>query len=67
VAFDRTPAPLGSTPILAAVRPGRIRADRAGKRGNPPKAFSPAGDALARNCRKAPQIGLMIAKTLFLT
>jgi hypothetical protein len=37
-----------------------------GKWGNPPKVFSPAGEALARNCRKACRIGLMIAKTLFL-
>jgi hypothetical protein len=37
-----------------------------GKWGNPPKMFSPAGKAPARNCRKFPQIGLMIAKTLFL-
>jgi hypothetical protein len=39
---------------------------RPGKRGNPPKIFSLAGEAPARNYRKAPQIGLMIAKTLFL-
>jgi hypothetical protein len=38
-----------------------------GKIGNPPKMFSLAGDALVRNCRKFAQIGLMIAKTLFLT
>jgi hypothetical protein len=38
-----------------------------GKWGNPSKVFSPAGEAPARNYRKFPQIGLMIAKTLFLT
>jgi hypothetical protein len=55
----------GGQQTLAAV-PSRSKSAAPGKRGNPPKVLFPAGKAPARNCRKAPQIGLMIAKTLFL-
>jgi hypothetical protein len=44
-----------------------FRASRARQKGKFAEGVLPAGEAPARNCRKVPQIGLMIAKTLFLT
>jgi hypothetical protein len=34
-------------------RPGRSGSAAYGKSGNPPRVFSPAGEAPARNCRKS--------------
>jgi uncharacterized Zn finger protein len=49
------PASPGSVPVLAAARTGHSGPAAPGKRDNPSKMFSPAGEASARNCRKSPR------------